>query len=359
MSSPSPSLPSAPSSLPTAQLPAPGVGRDAAPGAQPLVGRRIAITRPAEQAAGLTQALEALGAQVTPLGAIAIVPIADPAPLDAAIAQLASYDWLVFTSVNGVRAFARRLAATGHAWGERGAARVAAIGPATADSLVAQGVVVDLLPDAYVAEGILATLEQRGEIAWRRFLLPRADIAREALAHELQRQGAQVDEIAVYRTVTRPVPAEALRRALLGAERVDAITFTSSSTVRGFLQGIAQLHTPTPQDTPAMPDGMGAPDVTGVTETPDSRIPAPGAADDTDRADILAMPHGIALAAIGPITAATLREYHLEPTIIADEYTIPGLVRALVTYFAPSTPATPTTPDSHIPPNAGEGAPNL
>jgi uroporphyrinogen III methyltransferase/synthase len=302
----------------------------AAPGdptAQPLAGRRIAITRPAEQAAGLTEALVALGAQVAPLGAIAIVPIEDPALLDAAIARLASYDWLVFTSINGVRAFAERLAATSHVWGDRGAARLAAIGPATAQALETQGVAVDLLPGAYVAEGILATLEQRGEIAGRRFLLPRADIARETLAQELARQGAQVDEIAAYRTVTRPVPGEALRRALQGDARVDAITFTSSSTVRGFvqgMQGMAQLAT----DAPAF-------------------------------ADIPAALKGIALAAIGPITAATLREHQLEPTIVADEYTIPGLVRTLVAYFVPSTPSTAMAPDRITPPHAGEGAPNL
>ncbi len=319
-------LPSSSPAPGAAQAPTSSTNRsnDPAPAPQPerpLAGLRIAITRPAEQASGLTQALEALGAQVTSLGAIAIVPIEDPTPLDTAIARLGSYDWLVFTSANGVRAFADRLAATGHAWGERGAARVAAIGPATADALAAQGVTVDLLPNAYVAEGILAALEQRGEIAGRRFLLPRADIAREALARELARQGAQVDEIAAYRTVTRPVPTEALRRALRGPERVDAITFTSSSTVRGFLQGVEQL-----------------------------------ASEYTDFADIQATLDGIALAAIGPITAATLRERQLEPVIIADEYTIPGLVSALIAYFAPSTPP---APEHRTPPKQGEGAPNL
>lgn len=336
----------------------------AAPDAgMPLAGRRIAITRPAEQAAGLTQALEALGAQVTSLGVIAIVPIADPAPLDAAIERLPGYDWLIFTSVNGVRAFANRLTATGHAWGERGAGRVAAIGPATARALEAQGVAVDLLPDAYVAEGILAALAERGEIAGRRFLLPRADIARATLAQELQRQGAQVEEIAAYRTITRSAPAEALRRALLGAERVDVVTFTSSSTVRGFLQGVASLASERDRS-----DGAGVTGITGVADAAGApataealALPAGGAPATSNAlsADITSALRGIALAAIGPITAATLREYQLEPTIVADEYTVPGLARALAAYFAPSTPVIPTTPDSTVPPNAGEGAPTL
>jgi len=326
-------------------------------GAQPLAGRRIAITRPAEQAAGLTQALVALGAAVTPLGAIAIAPVEDPAALDAAMARLASYDWLVFTSVNGVRAFADRLVATGHVWGERDAARVAAIGPATAQALEAQGVVVDLLPQVYVAEGIVAALAQRGEIAGRRFLLPRADIAREALAQELARQGAHVDEIAAYRTVTRPVPVEALHDALSGPERVDAITFTSSSTVRGFMQSVERMLAE--QDATGGADGMArapiahtrapignASDANDVSEAT--------AATDTLSAEFAGALQGIALAAIGPITAATLGDYHLEPTITADEYTVPGLVRALVAFFAP---ATPTSLDRTVPFNQGEGAP--
>ena len=127
--------------------------------ARPLAGKRIAITRPPEQAAALAERLEALGARTVPLATIAIAPIEDPSALDAAIANLASYDWLVFTSVNGVAAFAGRLAATGRDWAARGLARVAAIGPATARALEERGVQVDMTPDEYVAEGILEGLE--------------------------------------------------------------------------------------------------------------------------------------------------------------------------------------------------------
>jgi uroporphyrinogen-III synthase len=260
--------------------------------ALPLAGRRIAITRPREQADALAQRLEALGARVTLLAAIRIAPIEDSAPLDAAIARLGSYDWLVFTSVNGVAAVTERLAATSHSWDERGLAQVAAIGPATAAALERAGVAVALTPDEYVAEGILDGL---GMVAGQRLLLARADIARRTLAEGLRLRGAEVDEVAAYRTIPQPVAPELIER-IVGderGERVDAITFTSSSTALGLLQGLA---------------------ATG-----------------RDPAEAL---RGVALAAIGPITAATLREHGLEPAVVAREYTIPGLTTALVAYFS-------------------------
>lgn len=256
----------------------------------PLAGKRIAITRPPEQAAPLAERLAALGATAVPLATIAIAPIEDPAPLDAAIAGLSAYDWLVFTSVNGVAAFDARLAATGRGWDTRGLARVAAIGPATARALEERGVRVDLTPDEYIAEGILDGL---GNVAGQRLLLARADIARRALADGLRLRGADVDEVAAYRTVIQPAAPEDLRRALDGDGRVDAITLTSSSTARGLLDGLAALGR------------------------------EPGVA-----------LQGVALAAIGPVTAATLREAGLEPALVAGEYTIPGLVAALEAYFS-------------------------
>ena len=166
---------------------------------------------------------------------------------------------------------------------------MAAIGPATARALEERGVQVGLTPDEYVAEGILEGL---GNVAGQRLLLARADIARRALADGLRLRGAEVDEIAAYRTVIQPAGPEMIQRALLGDEQVDAITFTSSSTARGLLQGL---------------EAMGL-----------------------DPRDAL---RGVALAAIGPITAATLREAGLEPALIAEEYTIPGLTDALAAYF--------------------------
>lgn len=257
---------------------------------KPLAGRHIAITRPPEQAPELAALLERAGARVTLLSSIAIAPLDDTAALDDALRRMAGFDWIVLTSVNGVAAVSARLAALRLDWAARGQARVAVIGPATARALAAQGVTPDLIPDEYVAEGILEGL---GAVANTRILLLRADIARRSLTEGLRARGAVVEEVAAYRTVERPVETHALR-ALLEADRPDAITFTSSSTVRGLLKSI--------------PTGGPHPH------------------------DALA---GIALACIGPITAGTLREHGLEPAVVADEYTVPGLVRALAGYFSP------------------------
>lgn len=256
---------------------------------KPLAGRHVAITRPVGQADEFAALLEAAGARVSALPAIAIAPAADPAALDAALRGLPSYDWIVLTSANGVRAVAQRLAALGISWADRGLARVAVIGPATAAELAAiAGITADLVPTEYVAEAIL---DGMGNVAGQRVLLARADIARPALAEGLRLRGAEVVEVAAYRTVPVPVEGAALRR-LLADDRPDAITFTSSSTVQGFCSGLAAA-------------GLEPP----------------------------AALAGIALACIGPVTAATLREHGLEPAVVAADYTTPGLRDALIAYF--------------------------
>jgi uroporphyrinogen III methyltransferase / synthase len=252
---------------------------------RPLAGRRILITRAAEQAAGLSALLEAEGAEVMTLAAISIEPAADTSALDHALQQIERYQWVIFTSVNGVRAFVQRLHRVALDWRAFKGVRVGAIGPATAEALRASGVRPDFVPDEYVAEAVIAGI---GDVAGQRVLLPRADIAREALAVELRGLGAEVEEIAAYRTVTRPLDAQTVTAAL--AERPDAITFTSSSTVRGVqaaLSGVSLAE--------ALKD--------------------------------------VAVACIGPITAQTAREAGLTPQIVAKEYTMPGLTQALVSYF--------------------------
>jgi uroporphyrinogen-III synthase len=266
-------------------------GEDAA---KPLAGRHIVITRPPAQAEELACRLEALGARVTPLPAIAIRPLEDSTRLDQAIRELGSYDWIVLTSANGVRAVAERLGALGLGWESRRRARMAVIGPATAGTLAALGVSADAMPAQFIAEAIVEVL---GNVAGQRILLLRADIARADLADELRVRGADVDEVPAYRTVSI-APDERALKALLEGDRPDAITFTSSSTVRGLAQSLL---------------GPGRPEHDAL--------------------------QGIALAAIGPITAGTLREYGLEPAIIATEYTSAGLSGALVAYFQPA--ATP------------------
>ena len=215
----------------------------------------------------MAERLRALGATPVVIPAIRI-EFTDPPELDDALAHIAGYDWVIFTSRNGVEAVFRRTRAIA-------GPRVAAIGPATAQALRDRGVEPDLMPEEYVAEAVLDAL---GEVAGRRCLLPRADIAREALAMGLAARGAVVDEIAAYRT--RPL---AEPRADLGP--VDAVTFTSSSTVRGFLAG------------------------------------GP-------------VPHGARIVCIGPITARTAQECGLSVSAVAQEYTEDGLIAALEAAFA-------------------------
>lgn len=264
----------------------------------PLAGRHIAITRPPEQAPQFARLLEDAGARVTVLSSIDIAPLEDTQALDAAVERLAQseprYDWVIFTSVNGVGALGQQIAALGQDWSLLRRPAVAAIGPATAQALEAHGITPSLVPDEYVAEGILRGV---GDVAGKRMLLLRADIARKTLAEELRRGGAEVDEVAAYRTVVAPPDAAVLRR-LLDTDRPHAITFTSSSTVRGLVESLT---------------AAGRPPVDALGD--------------------------IALACIGPITAGTLREYGLEPALIAEEYTMPGLVLALIAYFTSTSPA--------------------
>ena len=231
-----------------------------------LRGKRIVITRPEGEAVRLAQRLEALGA--VPVVAPAIeIEFTDPPELDAALQRIRSYDWVIFTSRNGVTAVYRRTAAIE-------GPKIAAIGPATAQALRAHGVEPDLMPEEYVAEAVLEAL---GNVGGLRILLPRAEMAREVLPEGLESRGAAVDVIAAYRTRRAPVSAERVAAA-------DAITFTSSSTVRGFLETAS-------------------------------------------------VPAGAKVICIGPITAATARDLGLHVDLVADEYTEDGLIAALAATF--------------------------
>jgi uroporphyrinogen-III synthase len=252
-----------------------------------LSGRRVVVTRPEEQAEGLCSRLRALGAEPVEFPVIAIAPPETGGPLDQAIARLSSYDWLIFTSVNGVEYFWARLEAlealaAGPAQfaaakvAAIGPAKVAAIGPATATALRQRGVQVCLVPAEYRAEAIL---DEIGDVAGQTILLPRADIARPALADGLRGKGAQVDEVPAYRTVPA-IPAAAAFDALRAG--VDVITFTSSSTVHSFVAQTAGLSYGDPR-----------------------------------------------VACIGPVTATTARELGLRVDVVAKEYTIDGLLEAL------------------------------
>jgi uroporphyrinogen III methyltransferase/synthase len=260
---------------------------------RPLEGKRIVITRPEGQSAELVARLRAQGAEPLIRPAIAIAPPSEYAPLDTAIARLAEYGWLLVTSANGVRALLGRMAELGRDHTALARLRIGAIGPATAQALAEHGLTAEFMPDEYVAE---ALLDQIGDVAGQRILLPRADIAREALAVGLRERGAVVDEIAAYRTVHGGGAPELV--AQLQSGTIDAITFTSSSTVRYLL------------------DGLEA----GGLERPAAR----------------ALLHSTAVICIGPITAATAGEEGLRVDAVAREYTGGGLIDALVEWFSVS-----------------------
>ena len=257
---------------------------------RPLYGRSIVVTRAREQASGLAQSLTELGANVIQCPTIEISPLADYSELDAAVARLAEYGWIIFTSVNGVRHFWKRLAACGRDSRAIGQCKVAAIGPATADALRERGIEPDFIPARYVAEGVVEGLLALGPVAGVKMLLPRAAKAREVLPDELRKAGAQVDVIAAYETV----PAAARKDEVLAAMQngtLDCVTFGSSSTVENFL----------------------------------SLIPA----------DELRAHPEVKLAAIGPVTAKTLADNGLPCHIQPEAYTIPALVEALKAHYSP------------------------
>jgi uroporphyrinogen III methyltransferase / synthase len=256
---------------------------------RPLEGRTIVITRARTQAQRFAQLLEAAGARVLQAPTIVIEPPASWELLDTALGALESFTWVVFTSVNGVAMVDRRLSARGLAWTAIARKRVAAIGPATAEALAEHGVRVELVPTEYRAEALVEGL-RRVVGPGDRVLLPRAKETRDVLVVELRRLGVAVTEVPVYQT--RRVEDGVVRlREALAAGSVDAVTFTSSSTARNFAEQFS----------------------------------------DDERS---AWRGRIAVASIGPITAATAAEYGLSTDVMPSEYTIPALARALADYFS-------------------------
>ena len=248
-----------------------------------LRGKRVLVTRARAQAHELVTRLQDLGAIPIIFSVIHIVPPADNyVALDAALRQLATFDWVVFTSVNGVIHVWERLAALGLAVGAFASVRLAAIGPATTAALTTRGLQAAVVPERSVAESLLEAMPHP---VGQRFLLPLADRARDTLRVGLQAAGAEVVEVPAYSTVlTEPSP-EALAAIQTG---VDVLTFTSSSTVRNFVEHVGQ----------STAQGLAA----------QARV-----------------------VTIGPITAATAREFGLRVDVVATEYTIAGLVDAMTT----------------------------
>ncbi len=247
----------------------------------PLFGSRIVVTRAREQAGKLGAGLRALGADVIELPTIEIVPAPDYGPLDRAIADLAGYDWLIFTSANGVRYFLERLNRS-HQDLRALRARICAIGDATKAAVEKLHLKVDLIGEEYVAESLVEAFRNI-DLAGKRMLLPRAAVARDLLPRKLRERGACVDVVEAYRTV---VPEAAATRAaeIFGASRKpDWITFTSSSTVQNFVQiaGREALE-------------------------------------------------GVKVASIGPVTTASAKKLGVDVTTQAAVYTSDGLIHAIL-----------------------------
>jgi len=256
---------------------------------RPLMGRRIVVTRAREQASDLVQRLTEYGAECIQFPTIQVVPPPDWTELDRAIMTLDQYSWIVFTSVNGVDFFFRRLFENGLDVRALGHIKTAAIGPSTADRLRTWGLKSDIIPESYRAESVVEAFADK-PVKGSRILLPRAMEARSVLPEELARMGALVDEVTAYETRQAENRATDLI-ARLTERTIDMVTFTSSSTVKNF-----------------------------------HRLLPP---DQVDR-----LMDGICIASIGPITSQTARDLGLSVTIEADTYTIPGLIQAILNHQA-------------------------
>ena len=203
---------------------------------RPLSGRRVLVTRAEAGASALSAPLAELGAEVLELPATRIEPL-DPAPLEAALRRLADYDWLALTSRNGVARFWEVLRSLGLDARALAGKRLCAVGQVTADALLAHGLAVDVVPDRFVAEGVLEMMQRRDDVRGRRVLYVAAEGSRDVLPKGLEAMGAQVDVVAAYRSVRDGRGAEGVR-AELEAGRVDVVTLTSASSVRGYVEAV-------------------------------------------------------------------------------------------------------------------------
>jgi uroporphyrinogen-III synthase len=259
--------------------------------AHALTGVRVLVGRARHQAGALSGELRKRGATVLEIPFIEIRKPRSFKPLDSALTNLDGYDWLILTSVNGVDAMWERLSRLGLTNKNLKHLRIVAIGPATKKAIEQRGVAVDVVPKEYVAESVVRSLQRR--VKGKRVLLVRAKVARDVIPRELRKAGARVDVVEAYETVVPKSSRTRLRSVLRNLRRrPQVVTFTSSSTVRNFVALLGRAHT------------------------------------DLD---------GIRLASIGPVTSSTLRELGLGVDIAAKEFTIPGLVEAIVENIAPRT----------------------
>lgn len=254
----------------------------------PLAGKRVVVTRTREQASDLSTALSALGAEVLELPTIRIVPPSDRNDFAASVVDSPHYDWLIFSSPNGVKKFFEAFYAVYEDIRELGGARIAAVGPGTAAELKKHGLMVDVMPKKAVAEELIAEFDRKadefGGVANVTMLWVHSEKGRDVVYKELMKRQAIVDECIAYNTVPETEDPTGAK-ARLESDGADLITFTSSSTVKNFM-------------------ALGMP-----------------------------LPQNCKIASIGPVTTATLAEFGLQPHIVSKNHTIPGLVEAITRYF--------------------------
>jgi uroporphyrinogen III methyltransferase/synthase len=255
---------------------------------KPLFGRRVVVTRSRDQASVFAEMLIDRGATTIEFPTIDVVPPKSWEELDRAIAGIETYHWIIFTSANAIRFFMERLRSLNRDLRLLKGVNICVVGPKTAEALEAYGLRPDLIPAEFKAEGVLAALGG-SRVKGRKFLIPRARVAREIIPDRLREQGADVTVATAYENVK---PAADLQRVqkLFEEKKIAAVTFTSSSTVHNFVEILGQK-------------------------------------------EYKALVDGVAVACIGPVTAKTAGEYGMKTDIMPKEYTIPALVDAMVEYF--------------------------
>jgi uroporphyrinogen-III synthase len=253
---------------------------------RPLTGVCVLVGRARHQAGSLSGELRKLGAQVLEIPFIEIRKPRSFRLLDSSLNNLGSYDWLILTSVNGVEAMWERFLKLRLQKKEMSNISIAAIGPATKKAIEQRGWKVNVVPKEYVAESVVRSLSRR--VKGKRVLLVRAKIARDVIPRELRKAGAHIDVVEAYETVVPQSSRRKLQAALKNPDqRPNVVTFTSSSTVKNFMELLGKSRTPKMLD-------------------------------------------GVKMASIGPVTSATLREFGLPVDIAAREFTVPGLITAIV-----------------------------
>lgn len=252
----------------------------------PRARKRVLVTRAGDQAQALTAALREIGVEPVTVSTIEIIPPASFAELDQAIAELDRVDYLILTSVNAVNAFFDRLTALGHDKQELTALRTVAVGPKSAQAIAAYGIAVDLTPQDYRAEGIVALLKER--VSGKRVLYPKAALARDLIPAQLTAAGAEVIDPVAYASAAPADAAEKLHQAL--ACGLDLLTFTASSTLQNF---VALLDS-----------------------------------------EALALARRIPIASIGPLTSTAAEKLGFKVVVEPDNATIDALVEAIDSYFS-------------------------